>query len=296
MRNSICAISIVPAVLAAALSCVIAIPAFASGEDKPAAPSSTAARPDREKKVYTNEDLDQMWPKPQAVASDLQTYPTSAYTPPAARRMAAVSRPPSTASAPVTRENNPLWYAEQAESLYAELDRLSSREDSLRDFRDTGADSGVTIGLQFDAPCEGITTDNAIQQLVTRRQEIEQQLSDLHNTAQQNGVPPIVFQDPSAILQAARKPLSPAEERAALIERQSDLIGELDGVQNQLAEMSSQAAAQGIVLLPPTPQWGGNLTTNRIQSLNERANQLRSALGENEDAARQAGLAPSVLR
>ena len=295
MRNSICAVSIFPAVLAAALSCVIAIPAFASGEDKPAAPSSTAARPDREKKVYTNEDLDQMWPKPQAVASDLQTYPTSAYTPPAARRMAG-SRPPSTASAPVTRENNPLWYAEQVESLYAELDRLSSREDSLRDFRDTGADSGVTIGLQFDSPCEGITTDNAIQQLVTRRQEIEQQLSDLHNTAQQNGVPPIVFQDPSAILQAARKPLSPAEERAALIERQSDLIGELDGVQNQLAEMSSQAAAQGIVLLAPTPQWGGNLTTNRIQSLNERANQLRSALGENEDAARQAGLAPSVLR
>jgi len=295
MRNSIRVMSLFPAVLAAALFCVIAIPAFATGEDKPAAPSSSAARPDREKKVYTNEDLDQMWPKPQAVASDSRTYPASAYTPPAARRTAAVSRPPSTASVPVTRENNPLWYAEQVESLYAELDRLSSREDSLRDFRDTGTDSGVTIGLRFDAPCEGITTDNAIQQLVTRRQEIEQQLNDLQNTAQQYGVPPVVFQDPSAILQAARKPLSPAEERAALIERQSDLIGELDGVQNQLAEMSSQAAAQGIVLLPPTPQWGGNLTTNRIQSLNERAKQLRSALGENEDAARQAGLASSAL-
>ena len=295
MRDSIRVISLFPAILATALSCVIAIPAFASGEDKPAAPSSTAARPDRGKKVYTNDDIDQMWPKPEAVASDSQTYPASAYTPPAGRRTASVSRTPSTASVPVTRENNPLWYAAQVQSLYAELDRLSSREESLRDFRDTGTDSGVTIGLQFDAPCDGITTDNAIQQLAMRRQEIEQLLNDLQDAAEQNGVPPVVFQDPSTILEAAHKPLSPAQERAALIERQSDLIGKLHGVQNQLAEMSSQAAAQGIVLLPPTPEWGGNLTTNRIQSLDERANQLQSALGENEDAARQAGLAPSAL-
>lgn len=305
MRNSIRAVSVFPAVLAAALSCVIAIPAFASGEDKPAAPSvasaatpasTVTARPDREKKVYTNDDIDQMWPKPQAVPSDSQTYPASAYTPPVARRSAVVSRLVSAASAPPSRENNPVWYAEQIKSLYAELERLSSTEESLRDFRDAGADSGVTIGLRFGAPCEGISTDNAIQQLAMRRQEIEQQLNDLQDTAEQNGVPPVVFQDPSSILQAASKPLSPAQQRAALIERQNDLIGELNGVQDQLADMSSQAAAQGIVLLPPTPQWGGNLTTNRIQSLDERANQLRSALGENEDAARQAGLAPSALR
>ena len=295
MRNSIRAVSLFPAVLAAALSCVTAIPAFASGEDKPAAPSAAVARPDREKKVYTNDDIDQMWPKPQAVASDSQTYPASAYTPPVARRSAIVSRVASAASAPASPEKNPVWYAAQVESLYAELERVSSREERLRDFRETGTDSGVTIGLRFDAPCEGITTDNAIQRLAIRRQEIEQQINDLQDAAEQNGVPPVVFQNPSEILQAARKPLSPGQERAALMERQSDLIGKLNGVQNQLAEMSSQAAAQGIVLLPPTPEWGGNLTTNRIQSLDERANQLQSALGENEDAARQAGLAPFAL-
>ncbi len=75
----------------------------------------------------------------------------------------------------------------------------------------------------------------------------------------------------------------------------SELIGKLDGVQNELAEMSNQAAAQGIVLLPVTPQWGGNLTTNKIQSLDESAGQLQNALSENEAAARQAGLAPSAL-
>jgi hypothetical protein len=302
MRSSIRAISLFPAFLAATLSCALAAPAFASGDDKPAAPSTApaakAARPDREKKVYTNDDIDQMWPKPQAATSESQNYPASSYTPPVAPRSTVGSRSVSAASAagaPASPEKNPVWYAAQVESLYAELDRISSREESLRDFRQSGTDAGVTIGLQFDAPCEGITTDNAIRQLAARRQEIEQQINDLQDAADRNGVPPTVFQDPSEVLQAARKPLSPGQERAALLERQSELIGKLNGVQNQLADMTSEAAAQGIVLLPPTPQWGGNLTTNRIQSLDQRANQLQSALGENEDAARQAGLAPSAL-
>jgi hypothetical protein len=316
MCNSNRAVSVFSAVLAAALSCLLAAPAFALGDDKPAtppainapaaastamasaAPAAKAARPDREKKVYTNDDIEQMWPKAQAEASDAQSYPASAYTTPVARRSAAVSRAvtaASVASAPPSRENNPVWYATQVESLYAELENISAREASLRDFRETGSDAGVTVGLQFGAPCEGITTDNAIQQLAARSQEIEQQISDLQDAAVLNGMPPAVIQDPSEVLQAARKPLSAGQERAALMERQSELIGKLDGVQNQLADMSSQAAAQGIVLLPATPQWGGNLTTNRIQSLDQRADQLQNALSENEDAARQAGLAPSAL-
>ena len=299
MRSSSRAVSFFSAVFAAVLSCAIANPAFASGEDKPAkssvASSGTVVRPDREKKVYTNDDIDRMWPKEQAAASEAQSNPANASMPAEARRSAAVSRAAGVATVLPSRETNPVWYAAQVASLYAELDSLSNREQSLRDFRATGSDSGVTVGLQFDAPCEGITTDNAIQQLAIRRQEIEQQLNDLQETAQQNDVPAAVFQDPSEILQAARKPPSPGQARAALIERQSELTAKLDGVENQLAGMSNQAAAQGIVLLPPTPAWGGNLTTNRIQSLDDRANQLRNALSENEDAAKQAGVAPSTL-
>ena len=299
MRSPIRAVSLFPVVFAAVLACVIAVPAFASGEDKPAAPSATAspavARPNREKKVYTNDDIDRMWPREQAAASDSQTSAASAFAPPVARRSTIVSRAASTTGARASRENNPVWYAAQIESLYAQLDSLSNREASLRDFRETGSEAGVTVGLQFDAPCEGITTDNAIQQLAIRRQEIEQQINDLQDTAEQNGVPPAVFQDPSEILQAARKPLSPGQQRALLLERQSELIGKLDGVQNQLADMSRQAAAQGIVLLPVTPGSGGDLLTNKIQSLDQRAGQIQNALSENEDAARQAGIAPSAL-
>jgi len=52
-----------------------------------------------------------------------------------------------------------------------------------------------------------------------------------------------------------------------------------------------QAAAQGIVLLPVTPNYGGNLTTNLIQTLDNRAGEIHNALSANEDAARRAGLA-----
>jgi hypothetical protein len=247
--------------------------------------------------VYTNDDIDRMWPKEQAAANDVQTAQASATAPAQAMRPVAGSQVSRATSVPAIAEQNPGWYAAQVESLDAELDGISSREASLRDFRAAGTttDPGVTIGLQFGAPCEGITTDNAIQQLAIRRQEIEQQIDQLQDTARQYGVSPAVFQNPAEVLQAAQRPLSPGQEQAVLRERQSDLIGQYDGVQNQLAGMSNAAAAQGITLLPVTPDWGGNLTTNRIQSLDERAQQIQIALSENEDAARRAGLAPSAL-
>ena len=307
MRNKALTVSFFHAALAVILFSVITIPTFASDGDKPATRSSsvapapgttaspTAARPDREKKVYTNDDIDQMWPKEQAVANDAQTSAASAVAPAQARRSVAISRRTRVTIVPLNPEQDPLRYAAQIEALDAELDSISSREASLRDFRATGRGPGLTIGLQFDAPCDGITTDNAIQQLELRRHEIERQIDELQDAARRNGVSPAVFQNPTEILQAAQKPLSLGQERAVLMERQSDLIGQYDGVQNQLADMSDAAAAQGITLLPVTPNWGGNLTTNRIQSLDERATQIQNALSENEDAARRAGIAPAAL-
>src|ERR1700751_3062326 len=69
MRIPMRAISLASASLAVVLLSGTSIPAFASGDDKsPATPSATAKNaapaPDREKKVYTNDDIDRMWPKP----------------------------------------------------------------------------------------------------------------------------------------------------------------------------------------------------------------------------------------
>jgi hypothetical protein len=295
MRNTTRVFPLLPAILAAMLFFVIAAPAFAAGDDTPAKTTATAARPDHEKKVFTNDDIDQMWPKAQAPASVAQSSSASATRTPAVQKPAAVSRAARVTNVALSPEKNPVWYATQIESLNAELESISSRETSMRNFRENGTDSGVQVGLQFGAPCEGITTDNAIAQLAIRRQEIEQQINDLQEMAQQNGISPTVVQDAPEILQAAQKPLSPRQQEVALQRRQGELIEKLDSVQNELAGMSDQAAAQGIVLLPVTPDWGGNLTTNLIQTLDNRTGEIRNALSANEDAARQAGLAPSTL-
>ena len=70
---------------------------------------------------------------------------------------------------PLPPEKDPLWYAQQLAALSAEFDATSIKEERLRQFRTTGSAPGVRIGLQLNAPCEGITTDNEIAQLAIRR-------------------------------------------------------------------------------------------------------------------------------
>jgi hypothetical protein len=281
-------ISLVPAVLAVVLFCGTSIPALASGDDKPtatlSATSKTAApKPDREKKVYTNEDIERIRANPRGsliLVSQSQN------------QVAETPRDGNVTVQPVSPEKDPLWYAEQVAALEAELGQLADKEERLREFRSSGAASvlpGVRLGLQLNAPCDGITTDNEIQQLALRRQEIEQQLAALEDTAHENDMPPAVIRDAPAILAAAQKPLTPEEERKLLAERQAQLANELAATQEQLAAMSEQAAALGANLLPPTPGYGGNMTTDLIERLDNRANEIQSALEQTEDAARQVG-------
>ncbi|MGA8145203.1 MAG: hypothetical protein WB987_15055 [Candidatus Acidiferrales bacterium] len=288
MRISMRVVSLLPALLALALFSGVSIPAFASGDDKPAATAATAIsssvhnadpRPDREKKIYTNDDIDRMWPKqplPAATAPNPQI------------RSTAISRAARTAAAPLPPEKDPLWYAQQVATLSSELDQIAGKEQRLRAFRASAAAPGPGTGLQLNAPCEGYTTDNEIAQLALRRQEIEQQIAALEDTAQQNDLPPGILRDAPAILAAAQKPLTPAEQQAAIEERQAQLSRELSATQDELAYMSAQATAAGANLLPPTPRFGGNMTTDLIERLDNRAGQIKAALDETEDAARQA--------
>jgi len=287
MRIQMRPIFLASLVFTAILSLGISSPSFASGDDKPSAPAATSTtnptpRPDREKKVYTNDDIDRMWPKDTfAVISPAQSQ---------------VERDGSAADEttfePVSLEKDPLWYAKQVVILEAELDRIANKEERSLEFRTSGSTSmlpGVHIGLRLNAPCEGITTDNEIAQLDLRRQEIEQQLAGLEDTAHQNDLPPGIIRDAPVILEAAQTPLTPDEERRALAERQALLIDQLNATQDELSYMSDQAAAIGANLQPPTPGFGGNMTTDLIERLDNRANQIESALGQTDDNARRIG-------
>jgi hypothetical protein len=286
MRTKMRPVSLIAEVLVVLLFCGVAIPVFASGDDKsPApvsAPKNAASAPDREKKVYTNEDIDRMWPKDSfAVVSPSQAQ-------------AGDTAPDGTMLTiqPVSPEKDPLWYAKQVVVLEAELDRIANKEERDLEFRTSGSTGtlpGVHIGLRLNAPCEGITTDNEIAQLDLRRQEIEEQLAGLEDIAQQNDLPPGIIRDAPVILEAAQTPLTPDEERRALAERQAVLADQLNATQDELSYMSDQAAAIGANLQPPTPGFGGNMTTDLIERLDNRANQIETALDQTEDAARRIG-------
>jgi hypothetical protein len=45
----------------------------------------------------------------------------------------------------------------------------------------------------------------------------------------------------------------------------------------------------GASLLPPTPGFGGNMTTDLIERLDNRASEIQSALEQTEDTARRIG-------
>jgi hypothetical protein len=289
MRTKMRPVSLIPAVLPVLLFfCGISIPVFASGDDKsPApisAPKSAEPAPDREKKVYTNDDIARMRPKDGfAVVSVPQVQAQAGGTAPDGTTLTIQ---------PVSPEKDPLWYAKQVVDREAELDRIANKEERSLEFRASGSTSmlpGVHIGLRLNAPCEGITTDNEIAQLDLRRQEIEEQLGTIADAAQENDLPAGILRDAPAILAAAEKPLTPDEELRALAERQALLADQLNATQDELSYMSDQAAAIGANLQPPTPGFGGNMTTDLIERLDNRANQIQVALDQTDDNARRIG-------
>jgi DNA repair exonuclease SbcCD ATPase subunit len=224
-----------------------------------------------------------MWPKPKLGVVSVPRAQSPAV---------AVSRTAVVAAEPLSPERNPLWYASQVAALEDELASIATEEARLREFRTSGSTNtvpGTRTGLELNAPCDGFTTDNQISNLAQRRAEIQQQIAALEDTSQQNDMPPAVIRDAPEILAATQKPLSAAQERMLLAERQAQLADELSATQNELAGMSEQAAALGANLQPPTPGFGGNMTTDLIERLDNRASEIQGALDQTEDAARQAG-------
>jgi hypothetical protein len=287
MRISMRAVSLVPVVLALVVVCAVAGSAFGSGAGagdgkadsavvaaakSSAAAAFSAARPDRDRKVYTNDDLERMWPKSAA--------PSATVAARASERGASAedSRSVRAVAVVVSPERDPVWYAQQLVALTSELDGLAAREERLRAFRKTGDAAGLRVGLGIYAPCEGISTDNEIQQLALRREEIQAQIAGLEDMAQRYDLEPGVVRDAPAILAASEKPLTASEERAASEERQARLAAELDATRGELEGMAAEAAGQRAVLLQPAAGWGGNMTTDLIETLDRRAGEIQGEL------------------
>lgn len=268
-------------VVSASLAFALPVVALAGGGANP--PASPQPRPVREVKVWTNDDFAALGPRSESTS---EPAPASA-----ARPTAAVAAPAS--AAPLPSGEDPQWYAEQLTGLEDELASVAAREQQLRQFRATG--TGLPTGLNVVAPCQGVGTDNLIAQLAARRQEIEQQIDALGDTARSNGMPPgILVQGRGRV--SIEKPLTPEQQQESLIDRYRSLSDDLAQAQATIASMHADTASRRMTLLQPDSRWGGNMTTNLLQGLYGRESALQSELSAIEDEARSSGLAAEQLR
>jgi len=264
-------------VYAANLLLVVSGIAFAGGATPSASPHP---KPDRQVKVWTNEDVEALGPR---FAPANEAVPV---VPGAAAEVTA-----SGVRAPLPSEQNPQWYAQQLVLLETELasvsDQLSDTSSLSRQFR--AASASVQTGLNIVAPCQGITTDNFIALLETRRQEILEQIDALGDTARANGMPPGILVEGRGRVSAVT-PATPEEQARALVEHYESLSDQLADTRLTIASMHADAASQGATLLQPRARWGGNMTTNLLQNLYNQQGAFESEMNATEDQMRQAGL------
>jgi len=261
---------------AASLLLAVSALAFAGGANPPASPHP---KPDRQTKVWTNEDVEALGPRFTPVSEAVPVVPGPA----------AVTA--NVVSAPLPSGQNPQWYAQQLTLLETELesvsDQLSDTRSLTRQFR--AASAGVQTGLNVVAPCEGITTDNFLAQLDARREEILEQIDALSDSARSNGMPPGILVEGRGRV-SAETPLTPEQEARALAEHYESLSDQLADTRLTIATMHADATSQGATLLQPQARWGGNMTTNLLENLYNQRSAFESEMSATEEQLRRAGL------
>ena len=171
---------IYPFILAAVFTLGIAIPSRAAEKPRPA-----QGNQNQSKKVWTNEDMDQL--RARGLISIVGQEVTATPAQPAVT--------PSEPAFPVynSRLEDPAWYAEKAADLQAELD---AREAALQQEKDALAQAanGVTQpGVAMDQPTIGVTPEAALDILQAHVDEVQSQLDALSDLARQNNIPPGVL-------------------------------------------------------------------------------------------------------
>jgi hypothetical protein len=165
---------------AAALALLIACSSQAAEKPRPAQGNQT-----QPKKVWTNEDMDQL--RARGLISVVGQETTVAVTQaPAA---------PTEETFPVyaSRLDDPQWYADQAADLQAELDlrvaALQQEQEALALAKDRITEPGVAM----DTPSIGVTPDGAIALFEEQVSDVQNQLDELSDLARQHNIEPGVM-------------------------------------------------------------------------------------------------------
>src|ERR1700722_9703076 len=269
--------------------------------------TSSRPKPDRDRKVYTNDDV-------AAVARNGATsvgnaFPADNANAPAAGAVLVpgqripIPQPRVTVTLPLAPEKDPVFYAQQYVALNARIADIDDQIQRLRNFRASDVAPGTsapgfTVGLNIYAPPDGgISTDVQIQQLQAQRAAIESQMSDLEDRARTNGIAPEVLRNAMQIAERAEN-IAPPSPRAQLNATRE----QLDGLQADLAEvrdtetaMHEQAAAQKITLYPEK-KYGGGFTADYLKQLSKAQSEIQQQVQNVQDTARHDNIPPGDLR
>jgi hypothetical protein len=155
----------------------VAIPSGAAG-------ASTAAQGQQTKRVWTNEDLDEL--RARGLISIFGTVPeTAPAAPPQPTRYA-------------SRLQDPVWYAEQAAELQAQLNgRMMAVVQAQQALMQARGLRQTTGGINLAEGNAGVTPEEGIAILAARVAEIQSRFEELADLARRNYIPPGVLRPPA---------------------------------------------------------------------------------------------------
>jgi DNA repair exonuclease SbcCD ATPase subunit len=268
--------------------------------------NATAPKPDREKKIYTNDDVEALARNGATTVGNAAGIPIAPDTDTAVVKTstARLAFIPQVATAErLAPEKDPVWYAQQYVSLSAQLDSIDAEVQRLRNFRQSDAPPqpapGLDVGLNIYGPCPAISTDALIEQLKQHRAAVVAQMSDLEDRARANRISSEVLRNAEEVATRAgdisRLP-APVQQKVVTQQLQQ-LQSELNEVREVKSQMAEQAAAQNITLLPPLPEtkYGGGFTVDYLKQLDIQQNQIVQELNQAEDEALRVGIPPRAL-
>jgi hypothetical protein len=167
---------IYPMALSAFFALAIVFPSRAA--EKPRAAQANQNQP---KKIWTNDDMDQLRSRGLISIAGPEVNEAAAPT--------ETAQPQPTFPIYNSRLEDPAWYAEKSADLQAELEK---RQAALLDQQTAVAQAakGITQpGIALDKPNAGVTPDAGIALLTAQVLEVQNQLDELSDLARQNNIP-----------------------------------------------------------------------------------------------------------
>ncbi|HEY2646202.1 MAG TPA: hypothetical protein VGI34_04490 [Candidatus Acidoferrales bacterium] len=174
-----------PFALAALLALAVAFPSLAAEK-----PRSAQTNQNQSKKIWTNEDMDQLHSRGLISIVGPEVAEVAAPSAPAA------IAPPETPE-PVYKSKleDPAWYAQKSADLQKELDERQAALDQQQTALANAARGITQPGVSMDQPSVGVTPESGLDILTAQVQEVQDQLDGLSDLARQNSIAPGVLRN-----------------------------------------------------------------------------------------------------